>query len=158
MQDRETTSKSTCLVHQTGKMHQDILTLFNIFTASFFRNCSHFASCDHNIHFEALLGPQWPSSPDHGAQQKSASAWACRGQQKQLKTLSKRGPCLLMRMIQCDFWVFRLLKARRSCRSNREQIRYTDGYGNWRNGLRQRGNRMQKGHIVAKYFTWEEIS
>lgn len=58
VQDRETTSKSTCPVHQTGKMHEDIFTLFNIFTVSFFRNCPHFASYDHNIHFEALLGPQ----------------------------------------------------------------------------------------------------
>lgn len=35
-------------------------------------------------------------------------------------------------------------------------IRCTDG--NWRNGLIQTGGNLQKGHTVAKSFTWEEIS
>lgn len=37
-------------------------------------------------------------------------------------------------------------------------IRCTDGYGNWRNGLTQTGGNLQKGHTVAKSFTWEEVS
>ena len=43
--------------HQIGKMHEDILTLFNIFTVYLFRGCSHFESCDQDVHFEALPGP-----------------------------------------------------------------------------------------------------